>query len=119
MNALPDGHDHAEIEREGVGPVLLPTELGHAVAATIKDENPEVIVHDEGAYLRVHSRRVCRVSRAGVESYTGYAVRFPGELELIMSSFTGKVAMNEDAAIWWLASEPRPALPGPASEPPR
>ena len=109
MTDPPGTRDQSEIEQEGVGPVLQPTELGRAVVAAIRHENPEVTVHDEGAYLRVHSRRVCRVSRASVESYTGYAVRFPGDLEIIMSSFAGKVAMNEDGAIWWLATEPRPA----------
>jgi hypothetical protein len=33
-------------------------------------------------------------------------------LEVIMSSFAGKVAMNEDGAVWWLAHEPKPQIPG-------
>ena len=113
MTDPPGTRDQSKTEREGVGPVLQPTELGRAVVAAIRDENPDVTVHDEGAYLRVYSHRVCRVSRAAVESYAGYAVRFPGDLEVIMSSFAGKVAMNEDGAIWWLATEPRPT-PGSA-----
>ncbi len=101
--------------RDGVGPVLHATELGRAVAAAIAAENDGVVVRDESAYLRVSAPRVCRVSRAGVESSTGYAVLFPGDLEVTMPSFAGKVAMNENGAVWWLASEPRPDLPAAGS----
>jgi len=38
-------------------------------------------------------------------------VRFPGDLEVIMSSFAGLLDMNEAGAVWWLASEPRPDPP--------
>jgi toluene monooxygenase system protein D len=77
----------------------------------MEEENDGLVVHDEGAYLRVLSPRVCRVSRSAVEACAGTAVRFPGDLEVIMSSFTGLVAMDEDGAVWWLASEPRPDQP--------
>jgi toluene monooxygenase system protein D len=96
---------------DGVGPVLQPTPLARAVVAAMEEENDGVVVHDEGAYLRVLGPRVCRVSRSGVEARTGVPVRFPGDLEVIMSSFAGLVAMNEDGAVWWLASEPRPDPP--------
>ncbi|HEV7863401.1 MAG TPA: MmoB/DmpM family protein [Acidimicrobiia bacterium] len=96
---------------DGVGPVLQPTPLARAVVATMEDENDGLVVHDEGAYLRVLGPRVCRVSRSGVEARTGVPVRFPGDLEVIMSSFAGLMAMNEDGAVWWLASEPRPEGP--------
>jgi toluene monooxygenase system protein D len=96
---------------DGVGPVLQPTPLARAVVAAMEEENDGLVVHDEGAYLRVLGHRVCRVSRSAVEARTGTPVRFPGELEVIMSSFVGLVAMNEAGAVWWLASEPRPAPP--------
>ena len=96
---------------KGVGPVLQSTHFARAVIAAMEEENDDVTVHDEGAYLRVVQPGVCRVSRAGVEQQTGARVTFPGDLEVIMPSFTGLVAMNEDGAVWWLASEPRPELP--------
>ena len=96
---------------DGVGPVLQPTQLGWAVVAAMEEENDGVVVHDEGAYLRVLAPRVCRVSRSAVEACAGAPVRFPGDLEVIMSSFAGLVAMDEDGAVWWLASEPRPDQP--------
>jgi toluene monooxygenase system protein D len=37
---------------------------------------------------------------------TGAGVRFPGELEVVMSSFTGVMQLTEDDVIWRLAGEP-------------
>jgi toluene monooxygenase system protein D len=92
--------------------VLRATPFANAVIAAIEDDTDEVIVHDEGAYLRVTAPRVCRLSRVAVEAATGRVVQFPGELEMIMSSFAGLLDMSEDGAVWWLAGEPRPAIPG-------
>lgn len=102
----------AESSRLSVGPVLRATPFAIAVIAAIEDDTDDVIVHDEGAYLRVIAPRVCRLSRAAVEAATGSVVQFPGDLEMIMSSFTGLLRMNEDGAVWWLAGETCPAIPG-------
>jgi toluene monooxygenase system protein D len=96
----------------GVGPVLQATPLARAVVAAIEDENEQVVVHDEGAYLRVAVPRVCRLSRAAVETEAGHAVEFPGDLEGIMSSFAGLICLTEHGAVWWLATEPAPEPPG-------
>jgi len=79
------------------------------IAAAIKDENDDVLVRDEGAYLRVLVPRVCRLSRVAVEATTGSTVHFPGDLEVVMSSFAGKMRLTDDGAVWWLASEPAPS----------
>lgn len=91
---------------EGVGPVLHATPFARRVIAAIQNENEQVAVQDEGAYLRVLAPRICRLSRAGLEAATGVTVRFPGELELVMSSFTGVMQLTEDDAVWRLADEP-------------
>ena len=77
-----------------------------SVVSVIEEENTHVLVRDEGAYLRVLVPRVCRLSRAGLEAATGLAMRFPGDLEVVMSSFAGVMHMTEDGAVWWLAREP-------------
>jgi toluene monooxygenase system protein D len=100
----------------GVGPVLQSTPLAAALAAVMEGENDRVIVRDEGAYLRVLSPRICRLSRAAVEAATGSPFRFPGDLEMIMSSFSGLVQMNEHGAVWWLATDP---VPEPPRSPPQ
>lgn len=91
---------------ENVGPVLNSTPFARTVISAIRDENEQVVVHDEGAYLRVLAPRVCRLPRSGLEAVTGAAVRFPGELEVVMSSFTGVMELTEDDAVWRLAGEP-------------
>lgn len=91
---------------ESVGPVLHATPFARTVISAIRDENEQVVVQDEGAYLRVLTPRICRLSRAGLEAATGVAVRFPGELEVVMSSFTGIMQLTEDDAVWRLAGEP-------------
>lgn len=100
--------------RVGVGPVLQATPFADAVVAAIEEENDQVVVRDEGAYLRVLCPGICRLTRAAVEAETGYPVRFPGDLEVIMSSFAGKVDMTEDAAVWWLATDRSPDQPSSA-----
>jgi toluene monooxygenase system protein D len=98
-------------DRLGVGPVLHATPLARTIVATMEEENDGVLVHDEGAYLRVRAPRICRLSRAAVEAAVGSMVQFPGELEVIMSSFAGRMRLNEDGAVWWLATDPPPEPP--------
>jgi toluene monooxygenase system protein D len=90
----------------GVGPVLHATPFARAVVSVIEEENTDMRMQDEGAYLRVLVPRVCRLSRAGLEAATGSAIRFPGELEVVLSSFTGVMQLTEDGAVWRLAREP-------------
>src|ERR1700749_1292715 len=90
----------------GVGPVLHATPFARSVVSVIEEENRHVLVQDEGAYLRVLSPRVCRLSRAGLEAATGSAIRFPGDLEVVMSSFSGVMQLTEDGAVWRLSRDP-------------
>jgi toluene monooxygenase system protein D len=90
----------------GVGPVLHATPFSRSVISVIEEENTHVLVRDEGAYLRVLVPRICRLSRAGLEAATGLAIRFPGDLEAVMSSFTGVIQLTEDSAVWRLTREP-------------
>jgi hypothetical protein len=83
--------------------------------AAVEQRNDGVVVHDEGAYLRVLVPGVCRLTRSDVEDHAGRPVSFPGELEVIMPSFSGILAMDEDGATWWLAGESRPS-PEPDGE---
>jgi toluene monooxygenase system protein D len=91
---------------DSVGPVLHTTPFARTVISAIRDENEHVFVHDEGAYLRVLAPRICRLSRARLEEVTGATVRFPGELEVVLSSFVGVMQLTEDDVVWRLAGEP-------------
>jgi len=61
-------------------------------------------------FYGLHKTRL-RLSRMveAVEGATGATVHFPGDLEVIMSSFAGKMRLTDDGAVWWLASEPAPS----------
>ncbi|OAN41848.1 MmoB/DmpM family protein [Mycolicibacterium iranicum] len=93
-------------EADHVGPVLHTTPFARTVVSAIKDENDQVAVQDEGAYLRVLAPRICRLSRTALEAAAGGSVRFPGELEVVLSSFTGVMQLTEDDVVWRLAGEP-------------
>ena len=110
--AIPPGSALAADEPDRlVGPVLHATPFAHVVAAVIEDENDDVIVRDEGAYLRVLAPGTCRLPRAALEAATGPAIRFPGDLEVVLSSFTGVLQLTDDGAIWTLVTEPTAADP--------
>ena len=109
MNAI-------DVDRRGVGPVLQATPFADAIVAAIQDENDDVDIRYEGAYLRVLVSDVCRLSRAAVVAITGQDVQFPGDLEVIMSSFTGVMRLTDRTAVWWLAGEDPPELSGEGSD---
>ena len=96
---------------DAVGPVLQATPLGRAVVAAIESSNDDVDVHDEGAYLRVVAHGTCRVSRSAVEAEFGQPVQFPGDLEVVMSSFAGRLSMSESGAVWQCAPDPHLGRP--------
>ena len=99
----------AERSGLGVGPVLHATPFAAVVVAAIEAENNDVVVHDEGASSRCGSSKRQQVGlRSALTAAAGHEVRLPGDLEVIMSSFTGLVRMSESGALSWLATEPVP-----------
>jgi toluene monooxygenase system protein D len=86
-----------------VGPVLQTGAIGAAIVAAIRDLNPDVMVVDRGAYLRVMVPRRCLVTRATIEKHLGRAFRFPGELETVMSAFKGVLQLGQEEAVWQFA----------------
>ncbi len=84
----------------GVGPVLLPSDVGLAVLAAIQASNLEVRVQNRGAYLRVLARGRCVVTRQAIELQLGRPVQLPSDLELCMASFKGRLQVDGERAIW-------------------
>jgi toluene monooxygenase system protein D len=83
-----------------VGPVLQAGALANAIVAAIRDLNNDVTVLDRGAYLRVLAPQICIVTRVSIEKHLGRPVRFPGELETVMSAFKGAIRLTQDEAVW-------------------
>lgn len=92
------------LERQSVGPVLLPSEVGLAVLAAIQASNLEVQVQDRGAYLRVLALRRCVVTRQAIELELGRPVQLPSDLELCMPSFKGRLRIDAELAVWEASS---------------
>jgi toluene monooxygenase system protein D len=89
-------------DRDAVGPVLERGGLGEAVAAAIHELQPEAVILDRGAYLRVSVPRRCRVTREAIARHAGVEVRLPGDLERVMPSFKGRFRVSEEEASWAL-----------------
>lgn len=106
-----DATARAAAIENGVGPVVQVTAVGQAIVDAIVEHNEGVVVDDAGAYLRVFSPNTCVITRAQVEEHIGRELRWPGELEVIMSSFAGKVSMTDAGAAWWLAHVAQPEIP--------
>ena len=92
--------DDAPDRRDWVGPVLQPGPAADAVIAAIRELNAPVEIVDRGAYLRVLCAKRCRVTRAALERHRGGPFRLPVDLELVMSSFKGRLSMSEEEACW-------------------
>lgn len=86
--------------RDWVGPVLQKGGTTYAVVEAIREANQETRVVDRGAYVRVLSPRRCRVTREAIERRIGAPFRLPGDLELIMSSFKGRLRIADDEVVW-------------------
>jgi hypothetical protein len=92
------------ISHDVVGPVLESSELGLAVLAAIRSLNEGVRVQDRGSYLRVHAARRCVVTRHAIEAALGRPVCLPGDLELVMPSFRGRLRIDAQRAVWEMQS---------------
>jgi toluene monooxygenase system ferredoxin subunit len=83
-----------------VGPVLTAGEATGVVLAAIRDLNQAVEVQDRGAYVRVLVPGRCVLARAAVERGLGRPFRLPGDLEMMMPSFSGSLRVTDDEAVW-------------------
>ena len=83
-----------------VGPVLEASDLGRAVLEAIREDNQGVDVRDRGSYLRVLVPGRCVVRREAIERVLGRPFRLPGDLEMVMPSFSGRLTVTEDEVVW-------------------
>ena len=85
---------------EWVGPVLRAGTVSVAVIDVLVHENPGAKVQDHGAYVRVLAPLRCLLEKQSVERRLGRPFTLPGDLELIMPAFRGKLRFGPDRAIW-------------------
>ncbi|WP_286885885.1 MmoB/DmpM family protein [Aneurinibacillus sp. UBA3580] len=82
-----------------VGPVLRANEMAEAIIEAIQldnsDRNIEII--DRGGYIRVQADDYCIITKKTMEEVLGREFRMPGELEVNLSSFIGRINPGTDA----------------------
>ncbi len=83
-----------------VGPVLIDGEEGRAVAAAIARANALARIIQRGGYVRVAAPSPCVVARSDVEQELGRPFSLRGDLERAMTSFRGRLQLDEEVARW-------------------
>ena len=86
--------------RERVGPVLEAGEVADAIVQAIRAQNADVSIEDRGAYLRVGVPRRCAVTSEEIGRHLGRPFHLPGDLELVMPSFKGRLSLTREAVLW-------------------
>lgn len=86
--------------RSPAGPVLEASDVGRAVAAAILASNVGAVLEDHGAYLRVSAPGQCVVSQSAIEAELGRRFTLPGDLELVMPAFHGRLEVGDDRVEW-------------------
>ena len=91
-----------------VGPIIrgMDGELAEAVIAAVERDNPgsEVVVDDQGGYVRISTHKRCVLTRTTLEDELGRT--FPlSRLEPALASFAGRVSTSDDEYVWYLERE--------------
>lgn len=93
-----------------VGPVLAKGEEVDKILAALEDDNPDtqIEVIDRGAYLRVQAEDHLVLTQETLQIYLGsdYEIR---SVELVMSSFAGRVSTTSDSITWQTGEHARAA----------
>ncbi|ABP50138.1 MULTISPECIES: MmoB/DmpM family protein [Pyrobaculum] len=96
--------DDSKIPKDVVGPVFMKTELAIYAVEAIARDNPDTFVGilDRGLYVRVVGNRRLVLNSSTLVELAGRPVRFPGEVEVIMSAFAGKIRVTGERIEWYL-----------------
>ena len=88
-----------------VGPVVrgLDSNLADAVIDAIEADNPDadVVVDDEGGYIRISTPNLCRLTRASLEDALGRTFKLH-QLEPQLAGFAGRMKLTDDEVVWYL-----------------
>ena len=94
--------DTEEMDENMVGPVLREGTLADAVIDAVFDDNPDKEVHvfERGDYVRIHTERDCRLTRASIERHLGRRFEL-AMLEAEMPAFKGRMQASSDELRWF------------------
>ena len=96
------GTENEQIGDNMVGPVMRSGSLAEAVIDAVADDNPEQDVHvfDRGDYVRIHTERNCRLTKASIEKHLGRSFEL-ALLEAEMPSFKGRMVSSTGEMRWF------------------
>lgn len=88
-----------------VGPVVrgMDANLAEAVITAIETDNPDsdVLVDDQGGYIRIVTAGRCRMTRASLEDALGRSFGLH-QLEPSLAGFAGRMSVTDDEVVWYL-----------------
>lgn len=89
-----------------VGPVLNDETMADVIIAAAERDNPDVelIVEDQGGYIRIHTPWRFRLTRKSVEEELDRPFRLP-ELEPYLAAFAGRMKASDEELIFYLERE--------------
>lgn len=87
------GEQESTVKAIKVGPVLRGNEMADVIIQAIEIDNAEreIEIKDRGGYVRVLVENYCVITKKTVEEVLGREFRMPGEFEVNLASFTGKI----------------------------
>lgn len=96
----------ALLHQNWVGPVIQAGEFADAVIEALKADNPgkEIKLFHRGSYVRVLGEKRLRLRKESLEKELGRSVRFPGEVEVNLSAFAGRIRTASDEIEWYYES---------------
>ena len=99
----------AELSSKLVGPVVrgVDEEIAEALLEAIEKDNPdaEIFYEDHGAYVRIHTYKRCRVTRASLQEALQRPFKL-SNLEPALSGFAGRMKyISDEELVWYLERE--------------
>jgi toluene monooxygenase system protein D len=90
------------LDQQLVGPVVRSGPVAEAVIDAVEEDNPgrDVFVVDRDDYVRVHTARECRLTRASLEKFLGQPIQLAA-LEIDMPAFKGRLTTRTDVYVWF------------------
>lgn len=94
--------------RKLVGPIIrgMDGEFVSAIISAIETDNPdqEVLVDDQGGYVRVATEQFCRLTRSSLEDELGYDFDL-SQIEPCLAGFAGRILVSDNEVTWRLERE--------------
>ncbi len=93
-----------KLPKDLVGPVLMKDDFSYLIIEAIAIDNPNNFkgVMDRGSYIRVVGDKELVLNKSTLEKLAGSEVRFPGEVEIRLSAFAGRIITTGNYIKWYL-----------------